>query len=92
MILGVSPDSIESHHKFIDKIDIPFILLSDKDKQVGELYQVFKMKKLFGKTALGLDRSTFLIDKEGKLVKEYRGVKAKGHAQKVLEFAKEIWS
>lgn len=90
VILGVSPDNMKSHDKFIEKVDIPFILLSDTEKEVGELYDVFKMKKLFGKSSIGLERSTFVIDKEGKLIKEYRKVKPKGHAEVVLDFIKEI--
>ena len=89
VILGVSPDKMKSHEKFIEKVDIPFILLSDSEKEVGDMYGVFKMKNLFGKTAMGLERSTFVIDKEGKLVNEYRKVKAKGHAEVVLDFVKE---
>lgn len=80
---------MKSHHKFVEKIDIPFILLSDTEKEVGDMYDVFKMKKLFGKSAIGLERSTFVIDKDGKLAKEYRKVKASGHAQEVLNFIKE---
>lgn len=89
VILGVSPDNMKSHDKFIEKVDIPFLLLSDSEKEVGELYDVFKMKKLFGKSAIGLERSTFIINKDGKLIKEYRKVKAKGHAEEVLGFVKE---
>lgn len=89
VILGVSPDNMKSHHKFVEKIDIPFILLNDTEKEVGDMYDVFKMKKLFGKSAIGLERSTFVIDKDGKLAKEYRKVKASGHAQEVLNFIKE---
>lgn len=89
VILGVSPDKMKSHEKFIEKVDIPFILLSDSEKEVGDMYGVFKMKNLFGKTAMGLERSTFVIDKEGKLVNEYRKVKAKGHAEVVLDFVQE---
>lgn len=80
---------MKSHHKFIEKVDIPFILLSDTKKEVGEMYEVFKMKKLFGKSAIGLERSTFVIDKEGRLANEYRKVKPKGHAEEVLDFIKE---
>lgn len=87
--MGVSPDNMKSHEKFIRKVDIPFILLSDSEKEVGEKYEVFKMKNLFGKSAIGLERSTFVIDKQGKLIKEYRKVKAKGHAEVVLDFVKD---
>ena len=79
---------MKSHEKFIEKEDIPFPLLSDTEKKVGEMYDVFKMKKIFGKSALGLERSTFIIDKDGNLVKEYRKVKSKGHAEEVLDFVK----
>lgn len=89
VILGVSPDNMKSHEKFIEKVDIPFILLSDNKKVVGEMYEVFKMKKIFGKSALGLERSTFVIDKEGKLANEYRKVRPKGHAKEVLGFVKD---
>ena len=78
VILGVSPDTMESHHKFIDKQGINFILLSDREKKVIELYGVAK--------AIGLERSTFIIDKAGNLVKEYRKVKPKGHAEEVLNY------
>lgn len=90
--MGVSPDSIESHNKFIEKSDIPFLLLSDSEKEVGSMYDIFKADGMLGKSALTLERSTFLIDKEGKLVKEYRKVKPTGHAEEVLSFAKDIWS
>ena len=90
IILGVSPDNMKSHHKFIEKVDIPFLLLSDSEKEVGELYGVFKMKTVFGKTGIGLERSTFVIDKEGKLIKEYRKVKPSGHAEVVLDFIKDM--
>lgn len=78
VILGVSPDTMASHHKFIDKQGIDFILLSDREKKVIELYGVAKV--------VGLERTTFIIDKEGNLVKEYRKVKPKGHAIDVLEY------
>lgn len=78
VILGVSPDTMASHHKFIEKQDINFTLLSDRDKKVIELYGVAK--------AVGLERSTFIIDKAGNLVKEYRKVKPKGHAEVVLDY------
>ncbi len=81
---------MKSHDKFIEKVDIPFLLLSDTEKEVGELYDVFKMKTLFGKSAIGLERSTFVIDKDGKLIKEYRKVKPSGHAETVLDFIKEM--
>lgn len=89
VILGVSPDSIESHKKFIKKQDIPFLLLSDSEKEVAKEYGVYKEKGMLSKIGLGLERSTFLIDKEGKLLKEYRKVEVKGHAREVYNFLKE---
>lgn len=80
-ILGVSPDGLSSHHRFIEKIDINFILLSDEDKKVSKLYGVDKL--------IGVERATFIIDKQGNIVEEYRKVKPKGHGQKVLDWIKE---
>ena len=87
-ILGVSPDSIDSHKNFIEKRNIPFILLSDNYKDVGKEYGVFKERGLMSKMGLSFERSTFVIDKEGRLVKEYRKVQVKGHAQEVFDFIK----
>lgn len=87
-ILGVSADSIASHKKFIEKQDIPFLLLSDNKKEVGNKYGVYKEKGIMAKIGLGAERATFVIDKDGKLIKEYRDVKVKGHARDVLDFLK----
>lgn len=81
-------DSIESHKKFIKKLDIPFLLLSDEDKDMVKEYGVYKDKGIMSKVGLGLERATFVIDEEGKLLKEYRDVKVKGHAQEVLNLLK----
>lgn len=89
VILGVSKDSIKSHNKFIEKYGLPFLLLSDEDVKVHELYDTWKLKKMYGKEYMGCERSTFVIDKDGVLVKEYRKVKVKGHVQEVLDFIKE---
>lgn len=89
IILGISKDSLKSHAKFIDKLDLQFLLLSDEDKKVHEIYDVLKPKKMYGKEYIGVERSTFIIDKEGNIVKEFRKVKAKGHAEEVLNFIKE---
>lgn len=89
VILGVSADNIDSHKNFIEKIDIPFLLLSDTDKTLGEKYGVYKSKGIMAKVGLGMERSTFIIDKEGNLVKEYRDVKVKDHAEDVLGFIKD---
>ncbi|WP_079478427.1 thioredoxin-dependent thiol peroxidase [Halobacillus salinus] len=89
VILGVSPDPVESHKKFIDKHDLPFLLLADEDHQVAEEYGVWKLKKNFGKEYYGIERSTFIIDKEGNLAEEYRKVKVDGHVESALKFIRE---
>lgn len=83
-IVGVSRDSLASHSKFKDKHQLPFTLIADTDSKVCDLFQVIKEKSMFGKTALGLVRSTFLFDPKGKLIKEWRKVKVAGHAEEVL--------
>ncbi|MFG6120735.1 MULTISPECIES: thioredoxin-dependent thiol peroxidase [Thalassobacillus] len=89
VILGVSPDPVERHEKFIDKHDLPFLLLADEDKQAAEAYDVWQLKKNFGKEYYGIVRSTFIIDKEGNLVKEFRKVRVKGHVEAALEYIRE---
>jgi thioredoxin-dependent peroxiredoxin len=89
VILGVSPDPIARHEKFIAKHDLPFLLLADEDHQVAEQYGVWKLKKNFGKEYMGIERSTFIIDAEGKLVKEWRKVRVKGHVEEALNYIKE---
>ncbi|MCT2534365.1 thioredoxin-dependent thiol peroxidase [Aquibacillus koreensis] len=89
VILGVSPDSEESHKKFINKHELPFQLLVDEDHKVAEDYGVWQLKKKFGKEYMGIVRSTFIIDKEGVLQKEYREVKVKGHVDDALTFIRE---
>lgn len=89
-VIGISPDDLKSHDKFIAKHDLPFVLLSDEEKKVCELFDVWKLKKNFGKEYMGVERSTFLIDEEGKLAKEWRKVRVKGHVEEVLEAIKEI--
>jgi len=80
-ILGVSKDSIESHQKFKKKYNLPFTLLSDPEGNVLDLYGVWKRKSLFGKTFMGIERTTFLIDENGIVKKTYQKVRIKGHAQ-----------
>ncbi|HET7657739.1 MAG TPA: thioredoxin-dependent thiol peroxidase [Bacillales bacterium] len=89
VILGVSPDPLASHEKFIDKYDRPFLLLADEDHEVAEQYGVWKLKKNFGKEYMGIERSTFVIDKDGQLVKEWRKVSVKGHVEEAAEYIKE---
>lgn len=84
VILGVSKDSIKSHQKFKQKHELPFTLLSDPEGKVLDLYGVWKKKNLYGRTFMGTERTTFLIDEKGIVKKVYRKVKAKGHAQVCL--------
>ena len=85
VILGVSRDTLTSQEKFINKYSLPFVLLSDKDETVCNLYGVMKEKKLYGKVCYGIERSTFLIDESGILVDEFRKVKVPGHVDAVIE-------
>ena len=89
-VFGVSRDSLKSHENFKAKQAFPFELLSDKDEALCQLFDVIKLKKLYGKEYLGVDRSTFLIDKEGVLRHEWRGVKVPGHVEAVLEQARQL--
>lgn len=89
VILGVSPDPIKRHETFIDKYGLPFLLLADEDHKASEAYEVWKLKKNFGKEYLGIERSTFIIDKNGALVKEWRKVKVKGHVEEALQYIEE---
>ncbi|MDC3413419.1 thioredoxin-dependent thiol peroxidase [Aquibacillus sp. 3ASR75-11] len=89
VIIGVSPDSAESHQKFKDKHDLPFLLLVDEDHEIAEKYDVWKQKKKFGKEYMGIERSTFIIDNEGKLRKEFRNVKVDGHVEEALKYIRE---
>lgn len=89
-ILGVSRDSLKSHAKFRDKFQLPFLLLSDEDKKVHEQFNVMVPTKMFGKEGMGVERSTFIFNSEGELVKEYRKVKVDGHAEEVLNFVKDM--
>ena len=88
IIVGVSPDPIDKHEKFITKHDLPFILLSDPEHTLSEAYGVWVLKKNFGKEYVGTERSTLVINKEGTVVREWRKVKVKGHVEEALEFIK----
>ncbi len=90
VILGVSRDSLASHEKFRDKHNFPFDLLSDPDEKLCRQFDVIKEKSLYGRKFLGIERSTFLIDETGKLRREWRKVRVKGHAAQVLEAVKDI--
>lgn len=84
-VVGISPDSIESHKRFIQKQNLELMLLSDPQKEVASLYGAFGEKKLYGKTYQGIIRSTFILSSSGEILESFYHVKAKGHAQKVLE-------
>ena len=90
VILGVSRDSIKSHENFKSKQKFNFDLVSDADEKACKAYDVIKEKNMYGKKVMGIERSTFLIDKEGRLAQEWRKVKVKGHAAEVLEAAKAL--
>ncbi|MGH7724766.1 MAG: thioredoxin-dependent thiol peroxidase [Candidatus Eiseniibacteriota bacterium] len=85
VVLGVSPDSLRSHDKFIDKFELPFELLSDADHEVAEKYGTWVEKSMYGKKYMGIERSTFVIDPEGKMKAIFRKVKVDGHVGEVLE-------
>jgi peroxiredoxin Q/BCP len=89
-IVGISRDSLRSHEGFKAKLDMPFELISDPEEVLCSLFRVMKMKNMYGKTVRGIERSTFIIDATGKLVKEWRGVKVVGHVDEVLEFVKNL--
>jgi peroxiredoxin Q/BCP len=89
-IVGVSPDSVASHDKFIAKYDFPFALLADEEKAVCQLFGVWKEKSMYGRKYMGVERSTFLLDAKGVLRREWRKVKVPGHAAEVLAAVAEL--
>ncbi|HET8692864.1 MAG TPA: peroxiredoxin [Steroidobacteraceae bacterium] len=89
-ILGISTDGLESHRKFREKMKFPFELGSDEDHAVASLFGAWKLKSLYGRKSMGVERSTFLIDAKGRIRREWRKVRVKGHAAEVLEAAKEL--
>ncbi|MDC3046003.1 peroxiredoxin [Gammaproteobacteria bacterium] len=84
LIFGVSKDSVKSHENFKEKFNFPFELISDPDEKICNIFDVIKEKSMYGKKYMGIERSTFLIDAQGKLIQEWRKVKVKGHAEDVL--------
>jgi thioredoxin-dependent peroxiredoxin len=90
MVLGISPDSVESHEKFKKKMAFPFDLLSDPEQKVCKLYGVWKEKSMYGRKYMGVERSTFVIDGKGLLRHEWRKVKVKEHAEAVLAAVKAL--
>jgi peroxiredoxin Q/BCP len=89
-VLGISKDSCERHAKFRAKEDFPFELLSDEDEKVCRLFDVIKEKSLYGRKFMGIERSTFLFGADGRLAREWRKLRVKGHAAEVLEAAKSL--
>ena len=90
VILGVSRDSVSSHEKFKKEQNFSFDLLSDADETLCKLFDVIKLKNMYGKEVMGIERSTFLIDRQGVLRREWRKVKVEGHVAEVLEAIKDI--
>lgn len=89
-IFGVSRDSVKSHDNFKCKFNFKFELLSDADEKLCQLFAVIKEKNMYGKMVLGIERSTFVIDESGRLVGEFRKIKASGHAQQMLDFVRGL--
>ncbi|WP_346868700.1 thioredoxin-dependent thiol peroxidase [Clostridium sp. UBA5119] len=89
VIIGISKDSVKSHERFIEKQELNFLLLADEDKSVCQLYDVIKEKNMYGKKTIGIERSTFIINKDGYIVKDFRKVKVPGHVDAVVNFIKE---
>lgn len=90
VVIGVSRDGLRAQENFKAKQDFNFDLISDKDETVCQLFDVIKLKKMYGKEHLGIERSTFLIDQDGKLAQEWRGVKVPGHVDEVLSAAQAL--
>lgn len=89
-IVGISRDSVKSHENFKAKFNFPFELLADTEEVACSLFNVIKMKNMYGKQVRGIERSTFIIDPNGVLIKEWRGVKVDGHAAEVLSFISSL--
>ena len=89
-VFGISRDSIKSHENFKAKLELPFDLLSDADELACQAFDVIKMKNMYGKQVRGIERSTFVIDRDGRICREWRKLKVDGHAAAVLEFVKTL--
>ena len=89
-VVGISRDGLKSHENFKSKFSLPYTLLSDTEEKVCEQFGVMKLKNMYGKQVRGIERSTFVLDSTGKISKEWRGLKADGHAQQVLDFVRTI--
>ena len=92
VVAGISRDSIRSHQNFAEKLGFPFALISDADEKLCQAFGVIKMKNMYGKQVRGIERSTFLIGADGRLVREWRGVKVPGHAHEVLDAVQALKS
>ena len=90
VVIGVSRDSLKSHENFSKKLALPFPLIADTDETVCNAYGVIKLKQMYGKQVRGIERSTFVINAEGKLVQAWRGLKVPGHVQEVLQSARSM--
>ena len=90
VVIGVSRDSLRSHENFSSKLKLPFPLIADTDEAVCAAYGVIKQKQMYGKQVRGIERSTFLINADGKLVQAWRGIKVPGHVQEVLQAAQNL--
>ena len=89
-VVGISRDSLKSHENFKRKFSLPYALLSDSDEKICAQFGVMKLKNMYGKQVRGIERSTFVLDPTGKICKEWRGLKADGHAQEVLDFVRTL--
>lgn len=90
IVLGISPDTVTSHQKFIEKFSLPFPLLADEDHAVAEKYGVWVEKNMYGKKSMGIQRATFVIDKEGQIAAAWPKVKVDGHVAEVADKVKEL--
>ena len=90
VVYGISRDSIKSHLKFKEALGIPFELISDPDETLCALFGVMKMKNMYGKQVRGVERSTFVLDRDGVLVRQWRGVKVPGHVAEVLDYVRSL--
>ena len=90
IVIGVSPDSVKSHKTFKEKQALNFILLSDPEHKLAEKFNVWREKSMYGRKYMGIERSTFIIDKNGKIEKKWRKVKVKGHVDEVIEYLNAI--
>jgi peroxiredoxin Q/BCP len=85
VVLGISPDSVSSHEKFKSKFDLPFPLLADPDHKIAEAYGVWQQKSMYGRKYMGIVRSTFLVDEQGKIAAVHEKVKVSGHVAEILQ-------